>query len=153
MRNVRCFRFLGMMLFSMLLAPVFSSAGGDENPLRVECGGCYPGMPIKSVCAADIQTRLAPEAQLTQFDCRIESVRDASSLLFLVGVKNISDKPLQYRLNIALVEENRVFEQLVPMSGRSPVVQPGKIKTVRVHFPETTALPKKVRVRVSVALF
>ena len=112
--------------------------------------GCAStGKPPSEVnCSAGIEWQITPEAQITQFDCEVGDYKGKPSLLFTVGIKNIVEKPLRYRLNIFLMDLDKAAGYLVPAKGKPPVLEPGKADTVQVPFIGTTDMPKKILVLV-----
>ncbi|MBN2124061.1 MAG: hypothetical protein JW821_07195 [Deltaproteobacteria bacterium] len=115
--------------------------------LLVLAGCATQGKPsVKTACDADIEWQIAPEAEITQFDCKIGTYQKEPALVFTTGVKNISDKPLRFRLNIFLLDMDKGAGHLVPHKGKPPVLEPGKVGTVEVPFSKTSALAKKILV-------
>jgi hypothetical protein len=112
--------------------------------------GCATtGKPPANVqCAADIEWDLAPEVEVTQFECKLGEYKKKPSLLFSVGIKNVTDKPLRYRVNIFLLDLDKAAGHLVPRKGKPPVLGPGKSKVVKIPFIKTTTPSKKILVRV-----
>ena len=104
------------------------------------------GKPVKSSCQADIEWQITPEAEIIQFDCAVGAFKKIPSLIFTVGIKNVSDKPLRYRLNIFLLDMDKGAGHLMPAKGKPPVVEPGKTLTVKVPFMKTTDMSKKILV-------
>jgi hypothetical protein len=105
-----------------------------------------PGKPVKSSCQADIEWQITPEAEVTQFDCAVGAHKKKPSLIFTVGIKNVSDKPLRYRLNIFLLDMDKAAGYLIPRKGKPPVLEPGKEKIVKIPFIKTVDTSKKILV-------
>jgi hypothetical protein len=110
--------------------------------------GCAAkGMPpVEAKCPADIEWHVAPQAQITQFECAMGSHEKEIALIFKIGIKNVTDKPLQYVLNIFLEDMHEGSGSLVPVEGNPPVLAPGKAETVTVPFIKTSKIPKKMMV-------
>ena len=109
--------------------------------------GCAtPGKPEKVGCEADIEWQVTSEAQITQFDCSLGTYKDNPALLFEVGIQNVADKPLRYRLNIFLLDMDKAAGHLVPRTGKPPVLEPGKTNTVKIPFIKTSDMSKKILV-------
>ena len=109
--------------------------------------GCAtPGKPEKVGCGADIEWQVTPEAQITQFDCSLGAYKGDPALLFEVGIQNVADKPLRYRLNIFLMDMDKAAGHLVPRTGKPPVLEPGKTDTVKIPFMKTSDMSKKLLV-------
>ena len=106
------------------------------------------GAPEIVNCPASITWDVAPEAKLTQFDCNVGTLGSQASLNFYVGVMNVSDKPLRYRVNVFLEDMDKAAGHLVPRKGKSPVVAPGKSAKVKIPFIGTDVQSKKIMVLV-----
>lgn len=108
--------------------------------------GKPPANVAKVGCSADIEWQIAPEAKITQFDCALGKHKKEPSLIFTVGVQNVSDKPQRFRLNIFLLDQDKAAGHLVPRKGKPPVLAAGKANTVKVPFIKTTDLSKEILV-------
>jgi hypothetical protein len=106
--------------------------------------------PVEAKCPAEIEWQVAPEAQITQFECAMGTHEKEVALIFKVGIKNVSDKPLRYRLNIFLEDMDKGAGSLIPVKGKPPVLEPGKVETVTVPFIKTAEISKKVLVMVKI---
>lgn len=106
------------------------------------------GAPDVVNCPASISWDVAPEAQLTQFDCAMGTHGGQKSLIFTVGLMNVTDKPLRYRVNVFLEDMDKAAGHLVPRKGKPPVLAPGKSATVKIPFIGTDAQSKKIMVLV-----
>jgi len=74
----------------------------------VYLAGCATtGKPEEVGCEADIEWQVTSEAQITQFDCSLGTHKSDPALLFEVGIQNVADKPLRYRLNIFLLDMDK----------------------------------------------
>ena len=104
--------------------------------------------PVETKCPAIIEWQVAPEAQITQFECAMGTHEKEVALIFKVGIKNATDKPRRYRLQIFLEDMDKGAGSLVPVKGKPPVLEPGKVETVDVPFIKTTEISKKVMVMV-----
>jgi hypothetical protein len=112
--------------------------------------GCAtPAAPAKGGCKADIEWQVTPEAKVTKFECNVGTHKKEPALVFEVGIKNVSSKPLRYRLNIFLLDMDKAAGHLIPRKGKPPLLEPGKEKTVTVPFFKTTALSKQILVKVT----
>lgn len=104
------------------------------------------GAPEVVNCPASISWEVAPEAQLTQFDCAMGTHGGQTSLIFDVGLMNVTDKPLRYRVNVFLEDLDKASGHLVPRKGTPPVLEPGKTATVKIPFIGTEVQSKKILV-------
>ena len=110
----------------------------------IGCAG--KGAPEKANCDAKITWQVAKEAKLTQFDCIVGMNAGQPSLIFTVGVENVTDKPYRYRVNIFLEDMDKAFGHLVPAKGKPPVLEPSKGETVKIPFIGTDKESKKILV-------
>ncbi len=106
------------------------------------------GAPEIVNCPASISYDVAPEAKLTQFDCNLGSHGSQPSLNFYVGVMNITEKPLRYRVNVFLEDMDKAAGHLVPRKGKPAVLAPGKSAKVKIPFIGTDAQSKDIMVLV-----
>ena len=102
--------------------------------------------PSEKACKPDIEWEVTTKAQVTQLDCEIGTHKKKPSLIFTVSVKNVTDKPLRYRVNIFLLDLGKAAGHLVPRKGKPPVLEPGNTKIVKIPFIKTTDVPEKVLV-------
>jgi len=111
--------------------------------------GCAAkGAPEKTNCDAKITWELVKEAKITQFDCEMGQHEGEPSMIFTVGIENVSDKPLRYRLNIFLEDMDKASGSLMPVKGKPPVIEPGKTETAKIPFMGTDKASKKILVMV-----
>lgn len=106
------------------------------------------GAPEVVNCPASISWEVVPEAKLTQFDCAMGTHGGQASLIFNVGLMNVTDKPLRYRVNVFLEDMDKAVGALVPRKGKPPVVAPGEEAKIKMPFIGTEAQSKKVSVLV-----
>jgi hypothetical protein len=104
------------------------------------------GAPEQTNCDAEITWEVAKEAQLTQFDCALGKHGGQPSLIFSVGLENVSETALRYRINIFLEDMDKAAGHLVPRKGKPPVVAPGKSASVKIPFIGTDKQPKQILV-------
>ena len=114
------------------------------------CATAPPPANVKMIdCAgAEIEWDVAPEAEIAEFACAMGKKGTDPALIFTVAVKNISDRPLRYRLNIFMLDLDKANGHLVPRKGKPPQVASGDTVTVTVPFIKTTEMPGKLLVRV-----
>jgi hypothetical protein len=106
------------------------------------------GAPEVVNCPASISWEVAPEAQLTQFDCTMGIHGGQTSLIFDVGLMNVTDQPHRYRVNVFLEDMDKAVGALIPRKGKPPVVEPGKTATAKMPFIGTEGQSKKISVLV-----
>ena len=112
--------------------------------LLAGCAG--KGAPQKTNCDAKITWEVVKEAEITQFDCAMGTHEGSPSMIFTVGVKNVSDKPQRFRLNIFLEDMDKGSGSLLPVKGKPPAIQPGKTESAKIPFMETAKASKKILV-------
>ncbi len=115
--------------------------------------GCATAPPpnVKAVnCeTAKIEWEVAQEAEITEFGCAMGKKGVDPALIYTVALKNVSERPLRFRLNIFLLDMDKAAGHLVPRKGKPPVVAPGATKTVKIPFIKTTTMPSKIHVLVA----
>jgi len=94
------------------------------------CAGCAGPKPKPGEvfpCAADskIEKSIAPEAELADFSCVVKAWNGSNTLHFNVTVKNISDTPQRYRVNI-FIDNGKAVGGLIPRKTKKGLVQPGE---------------------------
>ena len=91
------------------------------------CAGPKPKPGEVFPCAADgkIEKEIAPEAELTELSCVIKEWNGSDTLHFTVGVKNVTETPQRYRVNIFL-ENGKAVGGLIPRKTKKGLVQPGQ---------------------------
>jgi hypothetical protein len=109
-------------------------------------GWAGEGAPENTNCNAEIAWEVVKEAQLTHFDCAMGQHSGQPALIFSVGLKNTTDEPLRYRLNIFLEDMDKAAGHLVPRKGKPPEVKPGEAATVKIPFIGTDKESKKILV-------
>ena len=97
-------------------------------------------------CPADIVWDVVPQADVTSFSCNVKEFKKKPTVMFKVGVKNVSDKPQRFRVQIYLLNEGKAVGHLVPRKGKPPVLKPGQEKAITCPVIKTTQLPKKLEV-------
>lgn len=115
--------------------------------LGLGCAGMTykPSGPV--ACNTKIKWDVAKEADITFLNCGIKEYSGwkKSVLHFEVGVKNKSDQPQRFRVQIMLPEEGVAGGGLLPASGKPPVLEPGK--EAKGTYPvNVERVPKKVNV-------
>ena len=110
----------------------------------VGCAG--KGAPEKTNCDAKISWEVVKEAKLTQFYCALGKHGGKPALIFNVGLENVSDTALRYRVNIFLEDMDKAAGHLVQRKGTQPVLEPGKSASVKIPFIGTDKESKKILV-------
>jgi hypothetical protein len=100
----------------------------------VGCAGPKPKPGDVFPCAADskIEKTIAPEAELADFSCVLKKWEGKDTLHFNVAVKNVSDQPQRYRVNIFL-DNGKAVGGLIPQTTKKGLVEPGQ--TASFEYP------------------
>jgi hypothetical protein len=95
--------------------------------LCTSCAGPKPKPGEIFPCAADskIEKTIAPEAELTDFSCVLKKWEGSDTLHFNVTLKNVSDQPQRYRVNI-FMDNGKAVGGLVPRKTSGGLVEPGQ---------------------------
>jgi hypothetical protein len=121
------------------------------------CAGTHGTVPQNVKCPAKISWSVVPEAQVTSFECMKTTYKKKPAIAFVIGLKNVSDKPQRYKVHIFLLEEDKAVGGKVPRKGKKnkktgkkgkPVLQPGQAVKVKYPVAKTTVLPKSLKVMV-----
>ena len=102
--------------------------------------------PAEVKCAGAVEWQICAEAEITSFACELGTFKKKPALIYTVAVKNSSDKPHRYRLNIFLLDQDKAAGHLVPRKGKPPVVKPGETVTVKIPFIQATKTSEKMLV-------
>jgi len=117
--------------------------------LGLGCTGMMykPSGPV--ACNTKIKWDVAKEADITLLKCDIKEYKgwEKSVLHFEVGVKNKSEQPQRFRVQIILPEEGVAGGGLLPPTGKPPVIAPGK-EAKGIYPVNLEKVPKKVTVTV-----
>lgn len=94
------------------------------------CAGCAGPKPKPGEifpCAADskIEKTIAAEAELTDFSCVLKKWEGSDTLHFNVTLKNVSDRPQRYRVNIFL-DNGKAVGGLIPRKAKAGLVEPAQ---------------------------
>jgi len=83
-------------------------------------------------CAGQIDKDISPEAQLVSLSCFFKKWEGVDTLHFKVSVKNVSDKPQRFRVNIFL-DNGKAVGGLIPQKTKKGLVKPDQ--TVSFVYP------------------
>ena len=115
--------------------------------LGAGCAGMMykPAGPV--TCNTAIKWDVAKEADITFLKCDIKQYAGWKKpvLHFEVGVKNKSDQPQRFRVQVVLPEEAVAGGGLLPPGGKPPVLAPGK-EAKGIYPVNVEKIPKKVTV-------
>ncbi len=77
------------------------------------------------VSEADLEKSIVPEAALEEFTCFMKNWGGAETLHFKVSIRNVSDTPQRYRVNIFL-DNGKAVGGWIPRKTKKGLVQPGQ---------------------------
>jgi hypothetical protein len=83
-------------------------------------------------CAGQIDKEISPEAQLVSLDCFFKKWEGVNTLHFKISLKNVSDKPQRYRVNI-FMDNGKAVGGLIPRKTKKGLVKPQQ--TVSFVYP------------------
>ncbi len=109
-------RFSDVSTRLMLLAAVFLLAMAGCAGAQVESSACVP--------ADKLEKSVAPEAMLMEFSCFFKEWEGAKVLHFKVKVKNVSDLPQRFKVNIFL-DNDQAVGGLLPRKIKKGLIEPG----------------------------
>ena len=127
---------MGMALLCVLMVWTGCATAPPANVMGVACD------------AQKIEWEVAKEALIESFSCAMGKQGMDPALIYNVALKNVTSKPLRYRVNIFLLDMDKAAGHLVPRKGKPPQVAPGAAAKVKIPFIKTTQIPGKIHVRV-----
>ena len=109
------------------------------------CGAAKLKPGEVSPCAAEgkIEKEIPPEAALEQFACTLKPWEGKDTLHFLVGIRNISDRPQRFRVNIFL-DNGKAVGGLIPRSTKKGLVAPGQTASFEYPVQGMQTVPKSI---------
>ncbi len=124
---------VGALLFGGIMGTT-AIAGGET---------CFP-------CAdeGNIEKDLTPKVQLTAFSCYMKKWEGAEFLHFKVSVKNVTDTPQRYRVQIFL-DNGKAVGGLIPRKTKKGLIKPGATATFSYPVKGMTEKPGSVILRIT----
>ncbi len=110
-------RISGVSTRLMLLAVIFLFAMAGGAGAQVDSSSCVP--------ADKLEKSVAPEAELMELSCYFKEWEGAKVLHFKVRVKNVSDQPQRFKVNIFL-DNDQAVGGLLPRKIKKGLIEPGK---------------------------
>ncbi len=103
-----------------------------------------------TACAADkqISKEISPEAQLVSLDCFFKKWEGVKTLHFKVSLKNVSDKPQRFRVNIFL-DNGKAVGGLIPRKTKKGLVTPGQTVSFVYPVKDMTSRAGAIDIRVA----
>jgi major membrane immunogen (membrane-anchored lipoprotein) len=101
-------------------------------------------------CAAGekVEKDIAPEAELADFSCSFKKWKGATTLHFKVAVKNVSQQPQRYRVNIFL-DNGKAVGGLIPRKTKKGLVKPGDTASFVYPIKDMATQPKGIFLKIS----
>ncbi len=109
------------------------------------CAGQKPEPGVVFPCVADkkLETDIAEEAMLEEFSCVFEEWSGSETLHFKVAIKNISDTPQRFKVNIFL-DNGKAVGGLIPRKTKQGLVKPGETATFVYPVNDMGKMPKAI---------
>lgn len=127
---------IGLVLLSVMLVWTGCATAPPPNVKAVNCE------------TQKIEWEVTDEAEIVSFDCALGKKDRDPALIYTVALKNVTAKPLRYRINIFLLDLDKAAGHLVPRTGKPPQVAPGATAKVTIPFIKTTDMPGRIHVLV-----
>ena len=102
--------------------------------------------PQNVACDGKIDWQIAAEAEITSFECSLGTHGVDKALIFNATMKNATQTPLRFRINIFLLDMDKAAGHLVPRKGKPPVVAPGEEAKVKIPFIKTESMSNDIMV-------
>lgn len=96
----------------------------------------------------EVEKEIAPEAELADFSCSFKRWEGTTTLHFKVAVKNVSQEPQRYRVNIFL-DNGKAVGGLIPRKTKKGLVKPGDTGSFVYPVKELATQPKGVFLKIS----
>ena len=109
---------LGLLaVLALALAGCAGMEGGAAKAAPQTFAGAGKGHLVRAI---------EPEAQLVKFNCSFKKYKGVKSLVFHVAVKNVSEKPQRFRVNIFL-DNGKAVGGLLPRKTKKGLIKPGQV--------------------------
>ena len=134
MISLICILFLGLTFTSGVAGIKIASASDPET----------------FACVGDdqLEKEIAPEAALEEFACFFKKWNRSETLHFTVTVKNVSDTPQRYRVNIFL-DNGKGVGGLLPRKTKKGLVEPGQTSGFVYPVKGMAGKPQSVFLKIS----
>ena len=133
------------LVFTLAVAGlVLTGCAGSQKKLTSE------SMPETFPCVDDDgkgEKMIAAEAEVAEFSCSIKKWEGAETLHFNVGVKNISNAPQRYRVNIFL-DNGKAVGGLIPRKTKKGLVEPGQTASFTYPVKGVTVKPDEIILKI-----
>ena len=98
---------------------------------------------------ANLQKSIVPEASLEEFSCFMKKWGGSETLHFKISIKNVSDKPQRFRVNIFL-ENGKAVGGWIPRKIKKGLVQPGQTGDFVYPVAGMPSKPKGIILKISI---
>ena len=106
-----------------------------------------PGEVFECVPADKLEKNIVDEAALEAFSCVFKKWEGKDTLHFNVTVKNVSDQPQRYKVNIFL-DNGKAVGGLLPQKTKKGLVQPGQSASFVYPVASMTRTPKAIMLNI-----
>ena len=123
---------------------VLTGCAGSQKKLTAET------MPDTFPCVDDegqLEKLIAAEAELADFSCSLKKWEGMETLHFNVAVKNISNAPQRYRVNIFL-DNGKAVGGLIPRKTKAGLVEPGQTASFVYPVKGVDVKPKEIILKI-----
>ncbi|MGA8279851.1 MAG: hypothetical protein WB853_03060 [Desulfobacterales bacterium] len=115
--------------------------------------GYTPGTaPDSFQCVPEskLEKDIVPEAALESLSCSFKKYEGKETLHLKVAVKNVSDKPQRYRVNL-FMDNGKAVGGLIPRTTKEGLVEPGQSKSFDYPVVDMPASPKAMTLIIKTA--
>ena len=102
-----------------------------------------PGEVFACVPDGKLEKNIAPEAALEEFSCLFKKWKGSETLHFKVALRNVSQEPQRYRVNIFL-DNGKAVGGLIPRKTKKGLVQPGQTASFTYPVKGMDTTPKAI---------
>ena len=143
------------MKISPFRAAFLTALMAAASLLFAGCGGkgYMPGTaPDSFPCVPEnkLKKDIAPEAALENLSCSFKTYEGKDTLHLTVAVKNISDKPQRYRVNL-FMDNGKAVGGLIPRTTKEGLVEPGQSKSFDYPVVDMPHSPKSMTLIIKTA--
>ena len=120
MKTLQRFAIRGSLLAVVAAAVIIGCAGTSPRYTPANAPQVFP-------CVAEdqLETSIAPEAELRELSCSFKTYEGSESLHFNVMIRNVSSSPQRYRVNI-FCDNGKAVGGLIPRKTAGGLVEPGE---------------------------
>ncbi len=129
----------GFRRWLVVVAAVAVLGLGGCAGTKTNAGEAPSGCPPEEKIAKEISAN----AQLEEFSCFFKKWEGKNTLHFKVAVKNISDKPQRFRINIFL-DNGKGVGGLIPDKTKNGLVKPGETGSFVYPVPDMESKPASI---------